>query len=763
MVFHFSDNLVKSRNGAASIMSQEFQRPALTVCHTGGRLTKWKGRVVSVASALGAVALCLTITGAAAADNWPDVLDDTITELGILDGPSSVALAVSADGSVIAGYARTSQNDRAVSWVGASTIAIDLGVILGGRSSRAAAVSADGNVIIGNSSVVSGSRHAASWVDGSTTATDLGTLGGPSSYARDVSANGSVIVGHASTADGETHAVSWVNGSTTPIDLGDFERETFDGTGSDAFGVSADGNVIVGSVGSTAASWVGGSTTATDLRTISRGESNATAVSADGSVIIGYGYVSGERTATSWVDGSTMGIFLGDLGEGNSYARALSADGNVIVGTAATAEGTTHAAAWVDGSATATDLGTLGGADSAATAVSADGTVIVGEASSDEEGTHAAAWVDGSTTATDLGTLGGPNSTATAVSADGSVIVGTSDTSDLLYGTYYFARAFIWKTQMQDLDSLLLSFPTLANDTEITSAQQQATASYLMGSTCLAGAGSGCLRIDGVASSTGADDAEDIGSRSNSNVIFSYGRGVSDQLTIGGSLAINGTSLHNNGFDQDSGFGGSLWSEYSAGGTARTGLQAGAAISHIQGSSDISRGRGIENVMLATGEADLATTSARVALGYGFQQQNWLLTPAATIEHFETRRDAYAETGSDFNATYDRLAISRTTITLEMNAARKVSKQGILSLGAGLEHDFSSDRATLTGTSDLAGIQDFSIPSTVERRKTRGFATVAYTHDFGNNRALTSSLRVGQSTFGSDPQVRAGISFAMGF
>jgi hypothetical protein len=111
----------------------------------------------------------------------------------------------------------------------------------------------------------------------------------------------------------------------------------------------------------------------------------------------------------------------------------------------------------------------------------------------------------------------------------------------------------------------------------------------------------------------------------------------------------------------------------------------------------------------------------------------------------------------------DRLAISRTTLTLEMNAARKVSKHGTLSLGAGLEHDFSADRATLTGTSDLVGIQDFSISGTVERRKTRGFATVAYTHDFGNNRALTSSLRVGQSTFGSDPQVRAGISFAMGF
>ncbi|MEH6737696.1 MAG: autotransporter domain-containing protein [Sulfitobacter sp.] len=743
-------------------MSQKLQKPVQTVRLTGCRLTKWKGCVVGVASTLGAVALCITTIGAAAADNWPNVLDDTITDLGTLpSGQYSEALAVSADGSVIVGHSSTNRGTHAVAWVDGSTTATDLGIFPDGTSSRAIAVSADGTVIIGTANVSGGASHAASWVDGSTTPTDLGTLAeDPRLYsnARDVSADGSVIVGHAYLDVNTIHATAWVNGSTTAIDLGNLN-----GRGSFAYGVSADGTVIVGASDRTAVSWVGESRTLTKLTTITGGESVANSVSADGNVIIGYGSASPGSKGVSWVDGNTIGTFLEDLGGGKSRTSGLSADGNVIVGTAETAEETTHAAAWVDGSTAATDLGTLGGADSAATAVSADGNVIVGEASTDDGASHAAAWVDGSTTATDLGTLGGADSVATAVSADGGVIVGTSDTA---YGKYSYLRdphAFIWKTQIQDLDSLLLSFPTLANDTEIASVQQQATASLLMGSTCLAEAGSGCLRIDGVASSTGADDAEDIGSRSNSNVIFSYGRGISDQLTIGGSLAINGTSLHNNGFDQDTGFGGSLWSEYSAGGAARTGLQAGAAISHIQGSSDISRGRGIENVMLATGEADLETTSARVALGYGFQQQNWLLTPSATIEHFETRRDAYAETGSDFNATYDRLAISRTTITLEMNAARKVSKHGTLSLGTGLEHDFSADRATLTGTSDLAGIQDFSISSTVERRKTRGFATVAYTHDFGNNRSLTSSLRVGQSTFGSDPQVRASISFAMGF
>ena len=63
---------------------------------------------------------------------------------------------------------------------------------------------------------------------------------------------------------------------------------------------------------------------------------------------------------------------LGTLGGTFSRATAVSADGKVIVGLSRNAANTPHAVKWADGSTTPTDLG-LGNNYSEANAVSADG------------------------------------------------------------------------------------------------------------------------------------------------------------------------------------------------------------------------------------------------------------------------------------------------------------------------------------------------------------------------------------------------------
>ena len=136
--------------------------------------------------------------------------------------------------------------------------------------------------------------------------------------------------------------------------------------------------------------------------------------------------------------------------------------------------------------------------------MSADGSMIVGSSGNN----RAVSWADGSTTPTDLGTLGGDNSNANAVSADGSVIIGTSNDAN---GTF---RAFIYKTGIQDLENLVLSFPTMANDTQTVVGELEHSAGRLMGTTCLADIGSSCLHIDGSLSNTGTTSENDIESRS---------------------------------------------------------------------------------------------------------------------------------------------------------------------------------------------------------------------------------------------------------
>jgi len=207
----------------------------------------------------------------------------------------------------------------------------------------------------------------------------------------------------------------------------------------------------------------------------------ALAVSADGSVLIGYGdgqypvgntsYV-GSEIATRWVESAAEDLGYLPFGDERPGSRgvAVSADGSVVVGyseverpgnTGSGVTSTEQAFRWEDG--TMTGLGYLDGGAfgqwsySEATGVSADGSVVVGHSrsgslagcSSDIGCREAVLWGDqmqglGALTESD------PTSIATAVSADGSVVVGRSSSLTVPYG-----EAFRWEDgQMQGIGVL---------------------------------------------------------------------------------------------------------------------------------------------------------------------------------------------------------------------------------------------------------------------------------------------------------------------
>ena len=120
--------------------------------------------------------------------------------------------------------------------------------------------------------------------------------------------------------------------------------------------------------------------TAIHCTTIDNLASEATGVSADGSVIIGnaagsdaslqsYRY---QALVEQWLDHGHAGL----PGDSNSTADLISADGSVIAGSSFSGF-VQHAVTWTNGSATATDLG-VSGQSSGVTGISANGAVIVG-------------------------------------------------------------------------------------------------------------------------------------------------------------------------------------------------------------------------------------------------------------------------------------------------------------------------------------------------------------------------------------------------
>ena len=290
----------------------------------------------------------------------------------------------------------------------------DLGVIAAGGGSVANAASRDGSVVIGDSSGRTGNR-ATVW-SGSNWAnkTDLGTLkadNSGTSVARAVNRDGSVVAGESNDDSGAiSRAVVWSgSGWTAKTDLG-------------------------------------------TLRADNSGQSSATAISRDGSVIGGWSAYDSpvyhgaffETRAIIW-SGSGWGTKtdLGTLRADNSgYAGiyAVSDDASVVVGSSNHDDDilSSHAAVWSgNGWATKTDLGTLAAGNSgnsSANSISGDGSVIAGWADNDDGTSRATIWSgSGWGTKTDLGTLKDDNSgesQAWAVSSDGSMVGGEAENDD---------------------------------------------------------------------------------------------------------------------------------------------------------------------------------------------------------------------------------------------------------------------------------------------------------------------------------------------
>jgi len=321
-----------------------------------------------------------------------------------------------------------------------------LGDLPGGATeSTATGVSADGAVVVGFSNSSDATPEAFRWTAAADELQGLGDLGAtPLSQATGVSGDGSIVVGFSNSNRGTPEAFVWtaaegllgldVLGGAPPF--------------SEALAISADGSTIVGRGSSTMgeAAWFRDAPSGTlmaldDLAGGSAPASAATAVSADGSVAVGWGEDTQGRRAVRWIlpVESPQLLGAGDLpdGPGDPFAEAtgVSADGSVVVGWGTGTMGM-EAFVW-DATGGLRGLGgelQIGGFMSAATGVSGDGSLVVGRSAtnSNATGTQAFIWdaTNGMRPLADVLAAGGVDLQdrdlieANAISRDGTTIVG---------------------------------------------------------------------------------------------------------------------------------------------------------------------------------------------------------------------------------------------------------------------------------------------------------------------------------------------------
>lgn len=253
----------------------------------------------------------------------------------LIGADPSEAYGVSADGSVIVGNA----NNRPFIWTAAGGMAA-----FGASGDNVASLSADGSRITGD--VASGSnRQACYWDRPSLTRTALGFLAGHNySRAFAVSADGTWIVGYsyAAASGGNTASMRgwrW-SAATGMVDLGTLPQAVL---GVRAFGVSNDGTLVAGDLdtgGNEAFRWTPSAGMSVPPVFLPTGASTSTAVSGDGTTIVGYAESPDtfQRQMCFW---TASGITIptpapvdptapGYIEE--TYPTGVSADGRVIGG-----------------------------------------------------------------------------------------------------------------------------------------------------------------------------------------------------------------------------------------------------------------------------------------------------------------------------------------------------------------------------------------------------------------------------------------------
>ncbi|MCP5396764.1 MAG: hypothetical protein H6918_08535 [Sphingomonadaceae bacterium] len=654
--------------------------------------------------------------------------EEEITDLDSLGGDRSGAFGTNSNGSIVFGYAEQADGTiRLVLW--RDGVVQDITpdgasfspAVFDRNGVRRFYMSRDGSTVTGTF-VPAGQSQISAVIIRNGVAEAM--TGSDYILPTAISGNGLVIGGTASPSFGVTQPFSYDQNGLHWLPT--LNR----GTGSSAAinAINADGSVLVGSDATgpaRAVRWVNGNIE--DLGVLQNGiTSFASDVSDDGNVVVGTSQVefspgAYQPRAFIWQDGvmTPLGVLnnTGVAGNDQSVASAVSGDGTTVIGHGRTAneagqvipqgfvwrDGVIQNIGWIPTSSAQGSFATL-------SAISFDGRAIAGQARSiDHPGGEAFRWFDGEITL--LGTLGGDTSYSTDISDDGSTVVGVSTNAA---GAW---RAFIWRTVMQDFTNILGSFGGLAEETELAVSLPRQRLARLEKAGCSTGTKSFCFGLGGYgwrgSAPVGVPKPDEAG------IVLSAGVRPHRYVSLGASYdwADASTGLARIRADHSK-----AWSlaVRIADHDRLDGPVLEASYSRSSDQLVLERTAGIPDVEQALGSAKLRGEDYGARVSWALPLSPRLrFTPSASLARVELARAAFTEDAVDFPAGFDRLAWKATRLSAGATLAGSLSAINY-QLGAGLSHELKSGGLSVSGRSDIPGAEQFLLESSLVRHRTRG-------------------------------------------
>jgi len=441
---------------------------------------------------------------------------------------------------------------------------------------------------------------------------------------------------------------------------------------------------------------------------------------------------------------------LGNLGGTYSVASAVSADGSVIVGDSRDGNGDFRAFKYTG--STMTDLGTLGGTFSSARAVSADGSVIVGD-SRDGNGDFRAFKYTGSTM-TDLGNLGGTFSSARAVSADGSVIVGFS----LLAGDTA-VHAFVYNNEVAGpLVDVQNTYSALASNgyqlNSILNAQNTLLSVSLNYDCTVYGANNICVGVGGRYTNVSNPTTTQIAG----NIQLGYRPHPSFRIGAFLDQGISYATPSNYTVNNSQPLAG-LFAVYAPTGTA---LGPQVKISGAYGSNGATIARTtLANTEAGQGSSTLTTQGAQLEAAYGIAANaSWIASPLVGIKATSVSRNGYTETaGASFPIAYNSVTQSATTAYAGAKVMGYVSPKVSVGVNAGVEQDLNSSVSNYSGSIYYLGGFSLAAPSI---QKTRAFVGANTAYWLAKNERVSLGMYYNQQSLNTSNGITAMLNYTIG-
>lgn len=196
------------------------------------------------------------------------------------------------------------------------------------------------------------------------------------------------------------------------------------------------------------------------------------------------------------------------------------------------------------------------------------------------------------------------------------------------------------------------------------------------------------------------------------------------------------------------------------------GLTLRAAVAYRQGDLRITRPQ-LPDTEPGAGRARATALAFGVEAAYGVPMgEGWIAQPHLGLRRSDSRRKGYGEGTADnveYPIRYAGFGQRVTSATAGLRLRGAVTPRVAVVAGGGVEYDLRTDSDRYEGSSDIAGLESFSIDAGRHVNRLRAVASAGLRYAVSGSQALMADASLRQPHAGNDASVTATIRYAVGF